>query len=77
MDDVFLAIGRIFCIIGGVLVAGAILTMIGYFVVFLWIDLSDRFRSILKAENLIIEYKKYKTEFMEWWKEKHGGKIYE
>ena len=74
MEDIFLAIGRIFCMIGGILIAGAILSLIGYFVAYMWIELSNRFRSILKAESLIYEYRKYKTEFMEWWKEKHGNK---
>ena len=74
MEDIFLAIGRIFCMIGGILIAGAILSLIGYFVAYMWIELSNRFRSILKAENLIVEYKQHKTEFMEWWKEKHGNK---
>ena len=65
--DVFaLWLGRIVLGLGGVLIAIAVVGFLGWLAGFAWIMFSDQFRHICKAESLIFEYRKNRTEFMAW-----------
>ena len=66
METVCLIIGKVLCGLGGGLLCLAIIGAILYIVCCIWIDLSNKFRGICKAESLIFEYKKYRNDFMYW-----------
>ncbi len=64
-------LGAVFCTLGGVLFAAAIVGFLFYVVLTLWIDASNKFRSVCKAESLIFEYRKNREEFLIW--KENGG----
>lgn len=70
MDDFFLFLGRMFCMIGGLLLSLSVIGLLGYIAGCIWAIASDRWRLICKAESLIFEYRKKRSEFLEW---KKGG----
>lgn len=75
IDNVMTNIGAIFLIAGGVLVFAAVLGFCGYIVAILWTEARNKWRSICKAESLILEYKKNRYKFLAWKKEQeeHHG----
>lgn len=76
MNDVAFWIGVSVLGVGGVLLALFIIGLLAYFASAVWVVFSDNFRNICKAESLISEYRKNRTEFMAWkgLKEMEDGK---
>lgn len=70
MDCIYLAIGKVMCIIGGGSLALLILGVIGYFTGCAWVRLSNKFRGICREESMIFEYKKHRKDFLRWVEEK-------
>lgn len=66
MDKVYLIIGKIVLGLGGSLAAMAIVGFLAWLASFAWIAFSDKFRGICRAESLIFEYRRNRTEFMAW-----------
>lgn len=66
MNDIAFWIGTVVMGIGGVLLAICIIGLLAYFASAAWVVFSERFRSICKAESLIFEYRRNRTEFMAW-----------
>lgn len=65
-DNVYLFVGKLICGMGGGLLALAILALLLIVACYLWIDASERFRDICKAESMIFEYRKNRNDFMYW-----------
>lgn len=74
MDTVFLQVGKIFCVIGGIAVALFLLFLFLELALEAWRLFSNRFRDVCKAESLIFEYRKHRKEFLEWKSEKNSPK---
>ena len=72
MDGFYFQIGRFACYVGGALFLIGVLSILGWIVCEAWIAVSDRFRDICKAESLIFEYRKNRSEFMVWKNAKDG-----
>lgn len=72
MVNFYSLIGAVMCHVGGAIFALGILSILGWIVCEIWIAVSDRFRSVCKAESLIFEYRKNRSEFMAWKQEKDG-----
>lgn len=53
-------------LVGGLLLFGVLVALAVRLMCELWIGVSIRFRSILKAESLIYEYRKNRDEFLRW-----------
>ena len=66
INNVACWIGTIVLCLGGALLALCIIGLLAYFTSAAWVVFSERFRSICKAESLIFEYRKNRTEFMAW-----------
>ncbi len=66
MGDICTAIGELFCVIGGVSLALLVLGLLASFVCTVWIDTSNKFRRICKAESLIFEYRENRDKYLEW-----------
>lgn len=69
MDSLFFALGKTFCTIGGIVITVLILGLLAYLSGCAWVDASDRWRSICRAESLIHEYRKNRNKYLEWKKE--------
>lgn len=72
MDNIYRVIGKIICGLGGGMLALAILALLVNVACVLWIDASDRFRDICRAESMIFEYRKNRNDFMYWKHMKKG-----
>lgn len=66
--------------VGYLVIAFAFLTLIfwllcgvGYLICLTWEAFSEEFRSICRAESLILEYKKYQKEFQRWFEGRNHG----
>jgi hypothetical protein len=66
INDFALFVGQLFLGVGGICLALALVGMIGWAAGMAWIMFSDTFRDICKAESMIFEYRKNRTEFMAW-----------
>ena len=66
MDKLIFLFGQLVVGVGGGCLAVAIIGMLGYLAAQAWILFSNTFRNICRAESLIFEYRKYRTEFMAW-----------
>lgn len=66
MNDVAFWTGIIILGVGGTLLALCIIGLLAYFTSAVWVVFSEKFRDICKAESLIREYRKNRTEFMAW-----------
>ena len=66
MNDIYLLLGKIICGLGGGMLALAILALLVNVACILWIDASQSFRDICKAESMIFEYRKNRNDFMYW-----------
>ena len=67
------------CVIGAVFMIGGLAFITAVIVVFawdyigsLWIDASNKWRNICKAESLIHEYRREREQYLAW-KEAHNG----
>lgn len=69
VDKLMMSIGAFFLIDGGALLLGAVVAFCLRFVGCMWIEASNKWRSICKAESLIFEYRKNRDEFLAWKKE--------
>ena len=72
MSDIYIAIGKIICGLGGGMLALVVLALLGYAACVLWIRASNEFRSICSAESMIFEYKKNRRGFMHWYHMQKG-----
>lgn len=70
MDKYALFIGRILLYVGGAVLGLAIIAIIAGLTAELWIEASRRWRGIVRAESLILEYRQYQDEFKEWLRER-------
>ena len=52
----------------------ALIAYLVYWMAIMWIKASDAWRSILKAESLIYEYKKNREKYLKWKEELKDGK---
>ena len=59
-------IGTIVLCFGGSFLALYIIGLLAYFATDVWVVFSEKFRRICKAESLIFEYRRNRTEFMAW-----------
>lgn len=66
IDAVITEIGAIFVIVGGVFLMGAVSGLLIWLLSVIWIEASNKWRAILRAESLIYEYKQNRSEFLEW-----------
>lgn len=64
LEQVARNIGFSFMLVGGLLLFGVLVALAVRLMCELWIGVSIRFRSILKAESLIYEYRKNRDEFL-------------
>ena len=70
--DIGAIIGGLFMIIGGATICFALVALLASLATELWIDASNRFRDICKAESLIHEYKRERDKYMKWKEETNG-----
>ena len=68
-----LILGKIVLYAGGSLLGVLFLGVVAVAAGELWIEASRRWRGIVKAESLILEYKRCREDFKEWYKEKEGS----
>ena len=66
MDNVYLVIGQFFCGLGGSLLMVALIGFIVDLACMAWIEASNKFRAICRAESMIFEYQKHRNDFMYW-----------
>ena len=66
VNEFALFVGQVVVCLGGACLGLAIIGFIGWLAGMAWILFSDNFRNICKAESLIFEYRKNRTEFMAW-----------
>ena len=66
INDVALCMGAILMALGGSLLAIGVIGLLAYLASAAWVVFSEKFRDICKAESLIFEYRKNRTEFMAW-----------
>lgn len=66
VNEFALLVGQLIVGLGGACFAVAIVGFLGWLAGMTWIMFSDTFRNICKAESLIFEYRKNRTEFMAW-----------
>lgn len=59
-------IGFSFMLVGGLLLFGVLVALAARLMCELWIGVSIRFRSILKAESLIYEHRRCREKFVKW-----------
>ena len=69
IDSVMINAGAIVLIVGGCLLLAAGVGLAALLVANIWIAASNKWRSILRAESLIYEYRQNRDEFLRW---KHG-----
>lgn len=69
MVDFATRVGIVFITVGGLLTVVLLLGLLSYLVCCAWVAFSNKFRDICKAESLIFEYRRQKSEFMAWKKE--------
>lgn len=74
MAEIAAKIGYWFMLIGGWLIAAALLGVIGWIVCMVWIEFRSTFVAIRKVEHLIYEFWIHKQEFLEWKEEREVGK---
>ena len=72
IDSVMINIGAFFMIAGGAFLVAAVVGIVAYIAVIIWISASNKFRSICKAESLIFEYRRNREELLEWKGEQDG-----
>lgn len=72
METVFRAIGIAVCGLGGALLCFTLLGFLAWLMCCVWVELSNKFRDVCKAESLIFEYRKYRERFLAWMSEKEG-----
>lgn len=70
MDEYLMLIGMIISVVGGGLLAALIIGVLANMAADVWIGASVKWRGIVKAESLIIEFKEYREEFFKWY---NGG----
>ena len=66
IDNVMMNVGAAVLITGGCLLVAAGVGLAALWVSNIWIAASNKWRSILRAESLIYEYRKNRDEFMMW-----------
>ena len=66
IDNVMMNAGAIVLITGGCLLIASGVGLAALLVANIWIAASNKWRSILRAESLIYEYRKNRDEFMRW-----------
>lgn len=66
INNVACWIGTVVLCLGGSLLAFCIIGLLAWLASAIWVAFSDKFRRICKAESLIFEYRKNRTEFMAW-----------
>lgn len=66
IERTFQAVGSTFCVLGGIALCFAAVGFLVWMASCIWIAFSNRFRAICQAESLIFEYRKHRTEFLEW-----------
>lgn len=66
MTEIAAQIGYWFMLIGGCLIAAALLGFLGWIVCQAWAAFSNRFRDVCRAESLIHEYRRNRVEFLFW-----------
>lgn len=72
IDNAMMNIGAFFIIAGGFLLVAGVFGVMLHLVANIWINLSNKFRRICKAESLIYEYRKNRVEFLRWKGEQDG-----
>ncbi len=72
IDAVMMNIGAIFVVVGGVFLTGAVLGLMIWLSGVIWIEASNKWRAILRAESLIYEYRKNRDKFLRWKDEQDG-----
>lgn len=73
MTEIAVWIGYWFMLIGGWLIAAALLGFLGWTVCKAWRAFSNMFRNVCRVESLIHEYRFHKQEFLEWKAERERG----
>lgn len=73
MAEIAASIGYWFMLIGGCLIAAALLGGIGWIVCQVWTEFLSTFAAIRKVEHLIYEFWIHKREFLEWKAERERG----
>lgn len=68
IDNLMMTIGAFFIIVGGTVLLGVACLTLAWILGALWISVSEKWRNICKAESLIFEYRKNRSEYL-WWKE--------
>lgn len=71
MNTLFIRIGMIMCISGGLAILVSFLAAMLYLASDAWITASYKFRGVCSGESLIREYKKNRAEFLKWKEEKN------
>lgn len=70
MSNFHAIVGGVVSIVGGCILGLSILMILFWILCELWVHISNRFRSICKAESLIFEYRRNRDEFLEWLEER-------
>ena len=65
-------IGALFMIGGGACIVAFLVGIAWDFIGTIWIDASNKWRNICKAESLIHEYRREREKYIAW-KEEHNG----
>jgi hypothetical protein len=66
MDNAALMLGRILFVVGGSLLATALIAFSLWLACIAWTMFSVTFRKICQAESLIRDYRKNREKFLEW-----------
>lgn len=74
MEDFVKAVGMAFVVVGGIAAVILAMCLLLWLAEIAWIEVSDKFRDICKAESLIFEYRREREEFL-WWKNHVKGDI--
>lgn len=66
LTEIACVIGAVFMIVGAAVVAAGLIGLMCEWLAAIWIDASNRWRNICKAESLIHEYRRERENYMRW-----------
>lgn len=72
MTEIACVIGAVFMIVGAAAVAAVLVGLVWEWIAVIWIDASNRWRNICKAESLIHEYRRERENYLRW-RANNGG----
>lgn len=73
MTEIACVIGAVFMIGGAAVIAAVLVGLAWGLIGQIWIDASNRWRNICKAESLIHEYRRERENYLRWKEADNGG----